>query len=100
FAGIMHFVIPRQYEETVPPPLDRYKREIVALSGVAEIAGGLAVATDRTRRAGRWWLLATLIAVFPANIYMAVRSEKFDQVPAPPGAPAPPSGWPGSWASP
>ena len=42
FAGAMHFVIPRQYEAIVPPRLARWKKELVVVSGVAEIAGGIA----------------------------------------------------------
>ena len=76
FAGTMHFVAPRGYEATVPPSLADHRREIVAISGVAEIAGGLAVRHPATRRFGRWWLLALLLAVFPANVHMAVSPEQ------------------------
>ena len=79
-AGVMHFVIPRQYEAIVPPRVVRWKKEIVLLSGVAEIAGGLAVLPERTRRGARWWLLATLAAVYPANIHMAVNSKDFPKI--------------------
>jgi uncharacterized membrane protein len=48
----------------------------VAISGVAEILGAVAVLHPTTRRAGRWWLIALLLAVFPANVYMAVSPEK------------------------
>ena len=48
----------------------------MAISGVAEIAGGLAVLHPATRRFGRWWLLALLVAVFPANVHMAVNPEQ------------------------
>ena len=81
FAGTMHFVIPRQYEAIVPPSLAKWKRELVAASGIAELAGGLAVLPDRTRRGARWWLLATLAAVYPANIHMAVNSKEFERIP-------------------
>jgi uncharacterized membrane protein len=53
------------------------------VSGVAEIAGGLAILPDQTRRGARWWLLATLLAVYPANIHMAVKSKDFPNIPAP-----------------
>ena len=76
-AGVMHFVIPRQYEAIVPPSLARWRKELVVASGIAEIAGGAAVLPDRTRRGARWWLLATLLAIYPANIHMALRPEKF-----------------------
>ena len=67
----------------MPPPLTRWRRQIVVASGVAEIAGGVAVLPDQTRRWARWWLLATLVAVYPANLRMAVKSKEFPQIPAP-----------------
>jgi uncharacterized membrane protein len=73
-AGVLHFVRPKPYEAIVPPPFP--KRESVAISGVAEVVGGLAVLHPATRRLGRWWLLALLLAVFPANVWMAVSPEK------------------------
>jgi uncharacterized membrane protein len=81
FAGVMHFVVPRSYEAIVPPSIERHKREIVIASGIAEIAGGLAVLPESTRRGARWWLLATLAAVYPANIHMALNPEKFKRIP-------------------
>jgi uncharacterized membrane protein len=80
-AGTMHFVIPRQYEAIVPPSLAKWKRELVVASGIAELAGGLAILPDRTRRGARWWLLATLAAVYPANIHMALHPEQFPKLP-------------------
>jgi uncharacterized membrane protein len=74
FAGILHFVRPRPYEAIVPPPFP--KRESVAISGIAEIVGAVAILHPATRKAGRWWLLALLLAVFPANVWMAVSPEK------------------------
>jgi uncharacterized membrane protein len=82
FAGAMHFVIPRQYEAIVPPAIARWKQEVVVASGLAEIAGGLAIVPERTRRGARWWLLATLLAVYPANIHMALHPEQFRKIPA------------------
>ena len=80
-AGTMHFVIPKQYEAIVPSSLQDRRKEIVVASGIAEIAGGLMVLPAQTRRAGRWWLLATLVAVYPANIEMALRSERYPKIP-------------------
>jgi uncharacterized membrane protein len=76
FAGAMHFVIPRRYEAIVPPSVPG--REAVAVSGIAEIVGGAAVMARPTRRFARWWLLGLLIAVFPANVHMAVNPEQVD----------------------
>jgi uncharacterized membrane protein len=74
-AGTMHFVIPRSYEAIVPPYVPRH-REAVVVSGLVEIAGGLAVVHPRLRNPfARWWLLALLVAVFPANVWMATNPE-------------------------
>lgn len=74
-AGTLHFVIPRNYEAIVPPWLP-LRREAVAISGVAEIAGAAAVVPPRSRRFARWWLLGLLAAVFPANVHMALHPEQ------------------------
>ena len=76
FAGIMHFVIPRTYEAIVPRRLPAH-RAIVYASGVAEIAGGVGVMHPRTRRLAGWWSVATLAAVFPANVNMALNADRF-----------------------
>ncbi|MGN6189888.1 MAG: DoxX family protein [Conexibacter sp.] len=76
FAGIMHFVIPRTYESIVPDWLPA-RRALVQASGVAEIAGGLAVLHPRTRRLGSSFSIATLLAVFPANVHMALHPERY-----------------------
>jgi uncharacterized membrane protein len=75
FTGTLHFVIPRSYEAMMPPSLPRH-HEAVVVSGIAEIVGGLAVAKPSTRRFARWWLLALLVAIFPANVHMAVNPEQ------------------------
>ena len=74
-TGVLHFVIPRSYEAMMPPSLPAH-REAVIVSGIAEIAGGAAVLPPRTRRFARWWLLALLVAVFPANVHMALNPEQ------------------------
>lgn len=76
FAGTMHFLRPRFFEAIVPPAIEDRKKEVVAISGAAEIAGGLLVLHPASRRLGRWWLLALLLAVFPANVHMAVNPEQ------------------------
>lgn len=86
-AGTMHFLIPALYLEIMPPYLDpgfdlgfdlaSHHRTVsiplllVWISGAAEIAGGLGLLIPRTQNAAAWGLVALLIAVFPANIYMA-----------------------------
>jgi uncharacterized membrane protein len=80
-AGAMHFVRPRFYDAIVPPPLDEQARAVTYVSGVAELAGAGLLLADRPR-AARWWLLAVLAAVYPANVRMALRPAEFKQAPA------------------
>ena len=77
FAGTMHFVIPRSYEAIMPPYLPRH-REAVAVSGAAEIAGGLMIIHPRTRSLAGAWLVAVLAAVFPANVHMALHPDQIE----------------------
>ena len=72
----MHFVIPRTYESIVPRYLPRRRARVYA-SGVAEILGGAGVMHPRTRRLASWWSVATLIAVFPANVNMALNPDRY-----------------------
>jgi uncharacterized membrane protein len=80
FAGSLHFARPKPYEAIVPPPLASRRREIVAISGAAELAGAALLVPPASRRLGRWWLLALLAAVFPANVHMAVNPERIEGV--------------------
>ena len=81
-AGALHFVKPDPYESIMPEALPAH-RELVYLSGVAEMAGGAGVLSDRTVRPAGWWLIATMLAVFPANVNMAVEAERFQDIPEP-----------------
>jgi uncharacterized membrane protein len=74
-AGSMHFVRPRAYEAIVPPYVPRH-REVVVASGLAELAGAVAMVPAPTRRLARWWLIGVLVAVFPANVHMAINPEQ------------------------
>jgi uncharacterized membrane protein len=53
----------------LPAPL-----ALVYISGIAELAGGIGVLIPKTRRLAAWGLIALLVAVFPANIYVAVEN--------------------------
>ncbi|HEY6760823.1 MAG TPA: hypothetical protein VI318_15100 [Baekduia sp.] len=81
-AGALHFVKPKVYASIMPDYLPAH-RGLVYASGVAEAAGGAALlsANPRVRRAGAWWLVATLAAVFPANLHMALHPERYPQIP-------------------
>lgn len=71
-AGVLHFIFPAYYVRIVPPPLPAPEL-LVYLSGVAEFIGGLGLLLPSWRRPAAIWLILVLIAVFPANIYMALR---------------------------
>ena len=79
-AGVTHFVLPRPYRQIVPPSFGDPAR-LVAISGVAEVAGGVGVLLPSTRRPAGLGLLALLVAVFPANVYMARNPEHFARIP-------------------
>jgi len=81
-GGTLHLLRPRVYESIMPDALPA-KRELVYASGVAELVGGAGVLHPRTRPAAGLWLIATLIAIFPANVHMAVHAERYRSVPAP-----------------
>lgn len=80
-AGINHFVMPAAYEGIVPPSMKGRAGELVAISGVAELAGGAGVLLPFTRRLSGLGLIALLAAVFPANLHMARRPEHFRKIP-------------------
>ncbi len=79
-AGAGHFVATRTYERLMPDYLPAH-HELVLLSGVAEIAGGLGVLLPQTRRPAAWGLVLLLVAVFPANLWMVQHPERFPGVP-------------------
>jgi uncharacterized membrane protein len=81
-AGAMHFVFPAVYVRIVPPYLP-YPAGLVAVSGVAEILGGLGLLVERTRRAAAVGLALLLLAVFPANWWMAASHVEFGNPPIP-----------------
>jgi uncharacterized membrane protein len=69
-AGALHFIKPEPYLRIMPPYIP-WHLAMVRVSGVFEILGGLGLLISETRRAAAWGVIALLIAVFPANIYMA-----------------------------
>ena len=75
-AGLNHFRNPGFYVSIIPPSFPS-PRLLVFVSGVAEIAGGLGLLVRPLRRAAGWGLIVLLIAVFPANVYMALQPERF-----------------------
>jgi uncharacterized membrane protein len=74
-AGIWHFVHPATYLAIMPPRLPA-PLSLVYVSGAFEILGGLGLLPTCTRLLAGWGLLALLVAVFPANVYMALIHEQ------------------------
>jgi uncharacterized membrane protein len=70
-AGIMHFVNPEFFDAIVPPALPGSERLATYLSGVAEVAVGIGIIVQRTRRVALWGAAVLFVAVYPANLYMA-----------------------------
>lgn len=75
-AGALHFLRPAMYEQIVPDYLPA-EHELVLASGAAEIAGAVGIVFPRTRHLAGLWLVATLVAVFPANLHMALHPDRY-----------------------
>jgi uncharacterized membrane protein len=82
FAGAMHFIKPRFYLRIMPPWLPAPEL-MNQLSGAAEVVGGAALMhpSAKVRRFGGWWTIATLIAVYPANVNMALNPDDYTDFP-------------------
>ncbi len=85
-AGMLHFVITKTYIAIVPPYLPAHP-QLVYISGVFEILGGIGLLAPANfhsfpaRGFAAWGLVALLVAVMPANIYMVTDHEKFAFIP-------------------
>lgn len=77
-GGLGHFVRPEAFESQIPDILP-FKRELVYGSGVAEFACAAALVREDTRKFGGWATAALMVAVFPANIQMAVTALNSDR---------------------
>ena len=79
-AGIMHFVNPAFFLKIMPPYLPLHK-ELVLVSGVCEVLLGVLLLLPKCSHLAAWGIIALLIAVFPANLYVF---QHQDILPAPP----------------
>jgi uncharacterized membrane protein len=70
-AGFAHFVKPDFYQPMMPPYLPLHS-ELIYLSGAAEMLLGAAILVPRLRRRAAWGIILLLIAVFPANVHIAL----------------------------
>ena len=79
-AGLSHFIVPHPYVKIVPPQLP-YPEAIVYISGFFEILGGISLFIPPLSQAAAWGLVLLLIAVYPANINMAVNNIHINNIP-------------------
>ncbi|MEH2162840.1 MAG: DoxX family protein [Nostoc sp.] len=79
-VGVTHFVIPEPYVKIMPPQLP-YPLGLVYLSGFYEILGGIGLLVPPVSEAAAWGLIALFIAVYPANINMAVNHIQLEHIP-------------------
>jgi uncharacterized membrane protein len=77
-AGINHFINPNFYLKIMPPYLP-WHLPLVYLSGLFEVALGVLLLIPKFTRLAAWGLIALLLAVFPANIHMAINHQLFPE---------------------
>lgn len=75
-AGVGHFIATEFYMKIMPPYLP-WHRPMNLISGVFEIALGIMLLVPRTSRLAAWGIIAVLVAVFPANVFMVQHAESF-----------------------
>ena len=68
-AGTMHFANPTFFLKIMPPYLPLHD-ELVSVSGIFEVLLGVLLLVPQTSRKAAWGIVALLIAVFPANLYL------------------------------
>ena len=73
-AGIMHFANPGFFLKIMPPYLPLHY-ELVLVSGIFEVLLGVLLLVPRSSRIAAWGIVALLIAVFPANLYLYQHQE-------------------------
>ena len=78
-AGLYHFVNPAFYLRMMPPYLP-WHLFLVYFSGLCETALGLLLLVPKYTRLAAWGLIALLVAVFPANLYMAFNPQLFPEL--------------------
>ena len=76
-AGLNHFINPKMYLAIMPPYVPAHQL-MVNLSGIAEVVLGLGLLFPATRSLSAWGLILLLIAIFPANVYMATADRFHD----------------------
>ena len=82
YFGIDHFINPDFYLSIMPPSFPLH-HEAVYISGLFEIIGGMGLLIYRFRKIAGWGLFALVIAVYPANIYMAITPVSYTHLTLP-----------------
>ena len=80
YVGFDHFINPEFYLKIMPPSFP-FHLKAVLISGFFEILGGVGILISRIRKFAAWGLAALIVAVYPANIYMALSPESFPDYP-------------------
>ena len=78
-GGVNHFLNPDFYVAMMPPYLPAHVA-LVWVSGVFEMLGGIGVLVPTARARAGWGLVLLLVAVFPANLHMALNPELFSDL--------------------
>ena len=74
-VGIKHFTDPYWFLHIIPPYLESIGIELVYISGFFEILLGFLLLFSKTRQISSYGIILLLIAVYPANIYLAFNQE-------------------------
>ena len=77
-SGVVHLLRPQTYEPIMPRLVPRH-REVIYASGVAELLCAAGLLSPRTRSPAGWASVALLLAVYPANLKMAVDAARSDR---------------------
>ena len=83
-VGVQHFTDPQIFIDIMPPYLQAWDLELVYISGVFEILGGIGLLVPQTRKIAGVGIILLLLAVFPANIHMAINDVPFQGERLPP----------------
>ncbi len=80
-AGVNHFRNPAFYVAIMPPYLP-WHLPLVYISGLFEVAFGVMLLVPKTTRLAAWGLMLLLVAIFPANLHMALHPELYPRIAA------------------